>query len=462
MDIPIPKQLQPFMRPKRIKIAFGGRGGFKTVSCAKMLTFLAARQKRNVLCAREFMNSIDESVHAALAREVSTLKMGHRFKVRDGKIDGYNGSKFRYAGLARNVESLKSRTDIDILWIEEAENLSGQSWTVMEPTVREDGSEIWITFNPKSRFSVIYETYVAPHIDTIMTQGFYEDEEIYVVKTSLADNPFANKILLDQSAKMKKDNPRKWLHVFGGELDEDYTDSVIKPEWVEAAIDAHKKLNIEPRGVKCLGFDPADTGDAKALVGRMGPLVTWIEEKHTGEFPDAVDWAFDTAYTGGYDMLGYDATGIGRGVKLALRTHLERKKLEVYPFEGGWGVEDPEEIYGDVRPNKHTFLNRRAQKHWEIRDRFERVYNAVHRGTFSDPSQMIFLSSGLPTLDALKKELVQVRRLRSNRSLIQVESKQDMIKRGLKSPNLFDALIISFCNPSPAPIAEPINFLSEF
>ncbi|WP_215231437.1 phage terminase large subunit, partial [Neisseria gonorrhoeae] len=51
-------------KTKRIKVYFGGRGGMKTVSFAKIALLTAAMHKRRFLCLREFMNSIEDSVHA--------------------------------------------------------------------------------------------------------------------------------------------------------------------------------------------------------------------------------------------------------------------------------------------------------------------------------------------------------------------------------------------------------------
>ena len=464
MKIQIPDKLSFLFRPKRFKIAYGGRGGAKTVSFSKALTFMAMRERKRVLCLREFMNSIDDSVHSALSDEISGLGMGHHYRVGATKIDAVNGSAFRYAALARNLESIKSKHKFDIAWVEEGESITQKSLDVLIPTMREAGSELWISFNPDDEFGPVYSTYVKPHLDAIQSQGFYEDDLIYVVKINLEDHPFAPQELLDASRVMKRDNLKKWLHIYGGEPFSDYRHSIIQPEWVDAAIDAHKKIGFQPMGVKSLGFDPADTGaDAKAVMMRYGSVITRGRKWSDGERPEAIDRCFEYAYDWRAEHIVYDNDGLGRGVKVGLAPRIEGKNIVVTPYGGNDAKDNPDEIYADDKTNKDTFYNKRAQYWWLLRDRFEATYNAIHKGIYTDPMDMISISSELEDLDVLKSELVRIQRKKGQNSFIQIESKEDMRKRGVKSPNMADALVMCWANPPPEPVAvEPLIFESEF
>ena len=238
MEIQAPARLQGLYRPKRFKIAFGGRGGAKTMSFCDALLYLAMQSKLRVLCCREFMNSIDDSVHFALSSEIRRLNMGAHYRIQTTRIIGANGSEFRYAGLRQNVSSIKSKHEYDIVWIEEAETVSQHSLDVLIPTMRKAGSEIWASYNPEDEFSPIH-SYVRPHMDTLRTKGVYDDDLHHIVRINLEDNPFAPQELVDDSERMRKDNYKRWLHVYGGEVYSDYSESIIQPEWVDAAIDAH-------------------------------------------------------------------------------------------------------------------------------------------------------------------------------------------------------------------------------
>jgi phage terminase large subunit len=463
VQLDLPSKFQPLFKPKRFKIYYGGRGAAKTVSFAKTLLFMAAQERKRVLCLREFMNSIEDSVHGTLKDEVATLNMGPHFEVQKTQIIGANDSLFKYAALSRNIASIKSKHAFDIAWIEEGENVSERSWETLEPTMRASGSEIWVSFNPDDEFGFIYSKFVKPYLDEIESNGFYEDESLLVVKVNLVDNPFAPQELLDSSARMKKADYKKWLHIWDGQPYGDYSDSIIQPEWVDAAIDAHLKLGFKGIGVKSLGFDPADTGsDAKAVMMRHGSVITKGRKWSDGELPEAIDIAFADCYEWRGEFIVYDADGLGVGVKVGLAPRIEGKNIEVIPYHGGGSVDNPLDIYADDKTNKDTFRNKRAQYYWQLRDRLEATYNAIHKGIYTDPQDMISLSSDLPDLDVLKSELIKIQRAKRRNNFIQIESKEDMKARGVKSPNMADALVMCFANPAPAMKAKDINFNSEF
>jgi phage terminase large subunit len=462
LKIDLPHKFEFLFKPKRFKIAYGGRGGAKTVSFSKALAIIAANSKTKVLCLREFQNSIDDSVHSSLKDEIELLGLTDRFKITNTQIEGYNGSSFKYAALARNLSSIKSKHKFNVAWIEEAETISQKSWDTLIPTMREPGSEIWASFNPDDEFGSIYQL-VKPHLDTIERQGFYEDDEIYIAKVNLEDNPFAPQELIDASAKMKAVDFKKWRHIYGGEVFSDYRGSIIQPEWVEAAIDAHKKLGFKPEGVKSAGFDPADEGsDAKAFMLRHGSVITNGLKWSDGDFPEAIDRAFNLAYELRAEHIVYDADGMGVGVKVGLAKRIEGKNIIVTPYRGNDAKDNENEIYADDKTIKDTFKNKRAQYYWNLVDRFQKTYNAVEKKLYTDPSDLISLSSNIEDLDLLKSELTRIERKKGQNSYIQIESKEDMRARKVKSPNMADALAMCFANPAPRIKIPNLNFRTDF
>ena len=117
-------------------------------------------------------------------------------------------------------------------------------------------------------------------------------------------------------------------------------------------------------------------------------------------------------------------------------------------FCGSETPDNPTRKYKDDRLNDDLFINKRAQYWWYLRDRFENTYRAVELGQYSDPDELIVLNGAMPHIKLLKAELTRVQRKRSRmgNSYIQIESKQDMKARALKSPNLADSLVYSFAN----------------
>ena len=53
-----------------------------------------------------------------------------------------------FYGLNRHIDEIKSMEGIDICWIEEAHNLTREQWEILNPTLRKQGSQFWLTFNP--------------------------------------------------------------------------------------------------------------------------------------------------------------------------------------------------------------------------------------------------------------------------------------------------------------------------
>jgi phage terminase large subunit len=390
------------------------------------------------------------------------MEVHEYFDIAVSTIAARNGSTIIFEGLKNNTTKIKSMEGIDIVWCEEAEAITEYSWDLLIPTIRKQGSEVWISFNPADEMDATYTRFVTPYLNEITESGHFEDENIYVSKVGHSDNPWFPAELRTEMESCKKTNFRKYLHIWEGECNTDYEDSVIQPEWVDASIDAHKKLGFEPRGVKSLGFDPADEGtDDKAYVVRHGSVVLDCRSWGDGDLEDGTERAYQVAYEQRCTDFVYDSIGVGAGVKMKLRALNGNGAMTVEGFCGSEAPTYPDRKYKQDRKNGDLFRNKRAQWWWYLRDRFEATYRAIEHGEYLNPDDLISLSSDMPRLKLLKAELTRVQRKRgrSVSSLIQIESKQDMKSRALKSPNLADALVYSFANKGlSVTMAKPINY----
>ena len=145
-----PKKLRFLFEPMRYKVAYGGRGSAKSWSFARTLLIQASRKPLRILCTREVQKSIRDSVHKLLSDQIQALGLGTFYDVQQAVIRGENGSEFIFAGLSdQTAESVKSFEGVDIAWVEEAQAVSDRSWGILIPTIRKDGSEIWVSFNPE-------------------------------------------------------------------------------------------------------------------------------------------------------------------------------------------------------------------------------------------------------------------------------------------------------------------------
>ena len=166
-QIQIPDKLVPvFNDEARYRCAYGGRGSGKTRTFALMTAvkgYQLGKSGRSgiILCAREHLNSLDESSLQEVKESIQSVdwlndyyEIGEKYiKSRDGKIH------YAFAGLRRNLDSLKSKSKILVAWIDEAENVSEKAWQKLIPTVRDEGSEIWVTWNPESKDSATHKRF---------------------------------------------------------------------------------------------------------------------------------------------------------------------------------------------------------------------------------------------------------------------------------------------------------------
>lgn len=189
---------------------YGGRGGAKSYQVAECLILRAYAKKEFVLCGREFLNSINESVKSLLSWAIKKNNLQSFYTETNNQILGKNGSKFIFKGVKENIESIKSMTGISICWIEEASTVSQKTLDVLIPTVRDKGSFFIFTFNPRYADDPVYEKF-------IKNKEFYKDD-LYIKKLSYKKNPWISQEFIKEAETLKKINYDKYLHVYGGEL----------------------------------------------------------------------------------------------------------------------------------------------------------------------------------------------------------------------------------------------------
>lgn len=198
----------------RFRGAYGGRGSAKTRTFAKMAAVrgLIEAESGNagiVLCGREFMNSLDDSsmseVKAAIADEpwlAANYEVGEKYiRTKDKRV------AFKFAGLRHNLDSLKSKARILLAWVDEGESVSDAAWRKLIPTVREAGSEIWITWNPEKEGSPT---------DIRFRKTF--DQDMIVVEMNYTDNPWFPAILdADRRRDQRNLDPLMYAHIWEGD-----------------------------------------------------------------------------------------------------------------------------------------------------------------------------------------------------------------------------------------------------
>lgn len=177
MNVEFPEKLKFLFDPHRYKVAYGGRGSAKSWSFARALLIQAAAEPLRVLCAREVQKSIKDSVHRLLSDQIKAMGLEGFYEILETEIRGRNGALFIFSGLSQQTaSSIKSMEGCDVCWVEEAQNVSKRSWDLLIPTIRADGSEIWVSFNPELDTDETYQRFVVnPPPDTVVREVNYHD-----------------------------------------------------------------------------------------------------------------------------------------------------------------------------------------------------------------------------------------------------------------------------------------------
>jgi len=222
--IQIPEKMEFLFHPARYKVAYGGRGGVKSWSFARALLIKGARSCIRVLCAREFQNSIKESVHQLLCDQMRLTGLQDYYPNPSNiEIKGITGTEFIFAGLKNNVNKIKSMEGIDICWVEEAEKVSENSWSILIPTIRESGSELWVSFNPHEETDPTYKRFIVNR-EAILK----EFPGSVVVETSWRDNPWLSKELRAEKDYLARVDKDAYDHVWDGQVQKRSSSQVMR------------------------------------------------------------------------------------------------------------------------------------------------------------------------------------------------------------------------------------------
>lgn len=442
----------------RNRVLHGGRASSKSWDAAGFAVFLASNYKIRFLCARQFQNKIEESVYSLLIIQIDRFGMRDQFRILDNKIiHRRTGSEFLFYGLWRHITEIKSLESIDICWLEEAHALTPEQWEILSPTLRKEGSQFWIIFNPQLATDFAYKRFVSnPPPGTLVREINY------------LENPYLSTTMRDLIAAAKAEDYDEYEHIYLGVPRDDDDDAVIKRSWIMAAIDGHKVLGIEPTGWDRIGFDVADGGaDKCAMIYVHGQLACWSDLWKAGEHEllksSARAW---NAASERRAQLIYDSIGVGAQVgakvnELNVKDLLGQKALYRVShsgFNAGGAVHRPDGIYANTKKkNKDMFANIKAQAWWAVADGLRNTFNAVRNGAKIDPADMIFIDSELPNLSLLIDELATPKRDFDNAGKVKVESKKDLAKANRiggpqPSPNLADSFVMAYA-PGKRPMA---------
>lgn len=192
-------------RIARFKVLKGGRGSAKSWSIARALVLFSLAEPLSILCCREIQSSIRASVHKLLTTQIRALGLSDWFDIDVRVITGHNGTAFDFEGLYSNVDRIRSFEGLHIIWIEEGESITANSWEVLEPTLREEGSYFLCNYNPDDA--------KAP---THLMFGDSPRPDALVQHVDYRDNPFLTEPLRQAAEYLRSVDDDAYRHVWLG------------------------------------------------------------------------------------------------------------------------------------------------------------------------------------------------------------------------------------------------------
>ena len=312
-QIKIPAKLVPvFEGEADVRGAYGGRGSAKTRTFAKMTSgrdhmWDMMGREGIILCARQFMNSLADSsleeVKAAIRDEPwleAHFEIGETFiRTRSGRIS------YSFVGLARNLNSIKSKSRILLAWVEEAEPVTEEAWVKLIPTLREEDSELWITWNPERKKSATNKRF---------RNANDNDPRVKIVEMNWRDNPWFPDILNRVRLKDQRERPEQYPHIWEGEYLTVVEGAYYAQQLIAArAADRMQLISADPLMTLYAVWDIGGTGskaDATAIwiVQYVGQSVWLLDYYEAVGQPLAahVEWLRDNGYEKARCILPHD------------------------------------------------------------------------------------------------------------------------------------------------------------
>ena len=261
-----PRAFFPLLAPARYKGAWGGRGSGKSHFFGDLWIEENISDKFDFVCLRETLKSLEFSVKKLLESKIEAHNAGAYFDVQDRRIKSGQGGVTIFEGMQNHTaDSIKSLEGFDRAWFEEAQNASDNSLTLLRPTIRKPGSQLWFGWNPKLATDPI----------DVLLRGANPPPDAVVVKVNYTDNPWFPDVLQDEMEYDRARDPDKYAHVWLGEYQRNSEARVFKNWRVE-------EFDKQPDWILRQGADWGFSVDPSVLVqcAIVGRTLYIIEEAY--------------------------------------------------------------------------------------------------------------------------------------------------------------------------------------
>jgi phage terminase large subunit len=471
------EKLEPLiLKHKKYKGVFGGRAGTKSIMFMDAISSDTSNSGCKTFVLRKTMKSLRTSIYAGICGRIKALSLSgfvptpSQWEIRHPETGGL----ISFGGMS-NIDDIKSSFEYKRIVLEEGHATTMEMLDTLGPTLRGvEGCEMWMAWNAKSANDAMSREFIIPFQAELDRCGYYEDDYHIIIKVGYQDNPWFQ---YDRSLQEELDKDRqkveqgrmskaRFAHIWEGAFNDDIENSIIEADWFDACIDAHLKLGFKAQGATVATHDPSDVGnDAKGYACRTGVVFTNVCEIDAENANRAVDVACSMAAKDGADSFGWDCDGLGATLRDQVAAAFKGKKIRSYMFKGSEGVNNPKQIFkaaedygfAKAKTNEESIANKRAQNYLNVAERCRKTWEAVTKGVYHNPDDLISFSSDIKDLQKLRSELCKLPIKENAHGKILLYSKPEM-RKGIKiisesgemtevkipSPNMGDCVMMSF------------------
>lgn len=395
-------QFKQFWGKHRVKVAVSGRASGKSVQAMLAAIFFMLKYKVKILQLRQFMNSISDSSYQQVVDLIEMCDLNEQFEIQKNTIICLQtGATMIFKGLERNIVSIKSMSNIDIVIVEEAESVGRVAWDILLPTIfRNEQCELWVLFNPKLPTDATAEIFLGdnPPEGTVLMRANYDQ------------NPYLPASMLKDIQDMHDNDYQRYLHVYGGQF-EDVGDSKVYPFGLVKETIGRTTKHVDVPAIGAL--DVARFGDdSSVLIVREGNEVVKIKSWKGLSSTELTRVVADEILGDGIKTLVIDnGGGHGSGPIDQLREQVGNvcKILE---------------FHGAGKANDNRYINARAETYFLAK-------NWMATGNIPNDKQLI-------------KELTSIEYFYNSKHQLQIEDKKQLKKRLNVSPDYADAFTMTF------------------